>query len=531
MWTALVILLLEVHAVGAGWIDPDTPRSAYTTQALSSFVPPYTAPTELKSDENVTTPFPTDSPTSTPTMAPTQTERFELVFSDEFNVPGRTFEDGADPRWTALNKNDYTNNALHYYHPSMAQTDSNGDLIIKTNANKTKFIGFNDTSQKRMRATKNFKSAMLQTWNKFCFTGGIIEGQFQMPGKSRVGGLWPAFWLMGNLARHTYVGTSGHVWPWSSRDCSSISRSAQKISGCDRVLHYGLHNGMGRGSPEIDIFEMQPGNLTHNQGPFLRTAVGQPFMSASYQVAPGRPYNRPGPGYWPGPGQWYSGLKGGKNTSLNILFYGNYNYFAPKSPLPRGPYWSDAISFNRQVDESYFNRRHIYRLEWEVPSDTTDGSLHWFLDGELVLSINGTGIVEAGLGMCSSKFGLSFSCFLALISHYLSISLTQGRAFRQSHPTYSSTRRYPRSGVSLPSALRAALARNTIAILPTTKTRAGSTMGFATWSSKNQTTRLIGCAFTRTPTTRSTRLVARLPNDPPKSTLKPTTTYTRDEKM
>ena len=28
------------------------------------------------------------------------------VFSDEFEQEGRTFHDGNDPRWTALNKND-----------------------------------------------------------------------------------------------------------------------------------------------------------------------------------------------------------------------------------------------------------------------------------------------------------------------------------------------------------------------------------------------------------------------------------------
>ena len=37
---------------------------------------------------------------------------FDLVFSDEFNTPGRSFDDGHDDRWTALHKNDYTNNAL-----------------------------------------------------------------------------------------------------------------------------------------------------------------------------------------------------------------------------------------------------------------------------------------------------------------------------------------------------------------------------------------------------------------------------------
>ncbi len=35
-----------------------------------------------------------------------------LVFSDEFSLDGRSFDDGHDPRWTAINKDDYTNNAL-----------------------------------------------------------------------------------------------------------------------------------------------------------------------------------------------------------------------------------------------------------------------------------------------------------------------------------------------------------------------------------------------------------------------------------
>jgi hypothetical protein len=37
------------------------------------------------------------------------TKNFELrsqVFSDEFEQDGRTFHDGHDPRWTAINKND-----------------------------------------------------------------------------------------------------------------------------------------------------------------------------------------------------------------------------------------------------------------------------------------------------------------------------------------------------------------------------------------------------------------------------------------
>lgn len=155
---------------------------------------------------------------------------------------------------------------------------------------------------------------------------------------------------------------------------------------------------LGRGAPEIDIFEVQPGNIRANQGPFLKSPVGQPYMSASFQVAPGKPANRPGPGEWPGPGQWYDGLRPGVNTSLNILFYGAYNHFLDDTNPAQQDYWSDAISMNRQMNEDHFRNPHVYRLEWDVPTENGDGYLHWFLDGELVFSLNGTGVKAAGLG-------------------------------------------------------------------------------------------------------------------------------------
>jgi hypothetical protein len=40
----------------------------------------------------------------------------------------------------------------------------------------------------------------------------------------------------------------------------------------------------------------------------------------------------------------------------------------------------------------------VYRLEWDVPTATRDGYLHWFLDGDLVFALNGTGLRKAGLG-------------------------------------------------------------------------------------------------------------------------------------
>ena len=278
-------------------------------------------------------------------------------------------------------------------------------MVIKTEAADTEIIGFNDVKREKESVTKHFKSAMLQTWNKFCFTGGILEAEMSLPGKSHVGGLWPAFWMLGNLARHTYVGSSEHVWPWSSSVCTEKSKTAQLISACDRVQHYGLHKGVGRGAPEIDVFEVQAGSVKANTGPFFEMSVGQPFMSSSYQVAPGR-LPRPGEGWWPAPGQWYDNLTSGWNTSLNIVFYGTYNHFRDDTNPAAQDYWSDAISYNRQLNSSYFGKFHKYRVEWELPADADEsnnftksyGYLRWFLDDEFVLEVKGEGLNTSGTG-------------------------------------------------------------------------------------------------------------------------------------
>jgi hypothetical protein len=73
---AAVVATAALGGVHAHWIDPDSPASAQTEKSLV--------------DGRV----------------------FDLVMSDEFNVPGRTFDDGHDPAWTAIHKNDYTNGAL-----------------------------------------------------------------------------------------------------------------------------------------------------------------------------------------------------------------------------------------------------------------------------------------------------------------------------------------------------------------------------------------------------------------------------------
>lgn len=121
----------------ASWVDPDTQDSHYT----------------ITSNQNG--------------------EIFQLVFSDEFNVNGRFFHDGYDPKWTAINKNDYTNYALQYYNSSLVTTHD-GYLDISTVVQDVSFEVPSTSKKGKTREKKAYQSGMLQGWNKFCFTGGAL---------------------------------------------------------------------------------------------------------------------------------------------------------------------------------------------------------------------------------------------------------------------------------------------------------------------------------------------------------------------
>ncbi len=97
-----------------------------------------------------------------------------------------------------------------------------------TKAVKTNYVEWDRGEEKYQTLTKNYTSGMIQSWNKFCFTGGILEMSIELPGEVDSGGksiseqglivhwykvpntnvftlgLWPAAWLMGNLARATF---------------------------------------------------------------------------------------------------------------------------------------------------------------------------------------------------------------------------------------------------------------------------------------------------------------------------------------
>ncbi|KAJ2924084.1 hypothetical protein H1R20_g13016, partial [Candolleomyces eurysporus] len=227
-----------------GLIDEDTPREAYTRK---SYMP--------------------------------DTEDLVLVFSDEFNRDGRTFYPGDDPFWEAVDLHYWGTNDLEWYDPAGAST-KDGTLRLTLER-------VNDTASNH---DLQYRSGMIQSWNKFCFTGGLLEASVQLPGSTNVGGLWPAVWAMGNLGRAGFGGSLDGMWPYTYDSCDVGTLPNQTypgtrtpeaaVSGGDRangdVLSYlpgqrlsactcpnESHPGpmradgsyVGRAAPEIDVFE------------------------------------------------------------------------------------------------------------------------------------------------------------------------------------------------------------------------------------------------------------------------------------
>jgi beta-glucan synthesis-associated protein KRE6 len=114
---------------------------------------------------------------------------WQLVFSDEFNIDGRTFYPGDDPYWEAVDLHYWQTNNLEWYDPEAIMT-RNGSLEI--------------TLSRKENHNLSFTGGMMSSWNKFCFTGGLVEARVMLPGANNIQGLWPAIWAMGNLGRAGY---------------------------------------------------------------------------------------------------------------------------------------------------------------------------------------------------------------------------------------------------------------------------------------------------------------------------------------
>ena len=155
---------------------------------------------------------------------------WQLVFSDEFNTDGRTFYPGDDPYWEAVDLHYWQTNNMEWYDPA-AITTANGSLVITLSRKETHEL--------------NFQGGMLSTWNKFCFTGGMIETAVVLPGINNIVGLWPAVWSMGNLGRAGYGAslegmvrcTSCGIYAWLLTLRSGHTRTTRVMSAHSQTKH------------------------------------------------------------------------------------------------------------------------------------------------------------------------------------------------------------------------------------------------------------------------------------------------------
>ncbi|KAK7694771.1 hypothetical protein QCA50_001959 [Cerrena zonata] len=200
---------------------------------------------------------------------------WQLIWSDEFNVDGRSFYPGDDPYWEAVDLHYWQTNNMEWYDPA-AITTKNGALQI--------------TLERKETHDLHFQGGMMSTWNKFCFTGGLIEASVTLPGVNNIVGLWPAVWTMGNLGRAGYGASLEGMWPYTYDSCDvgtvanqtkgglPVAATINGDQGAGGVLSFlpgqrlsrctcpgESHPGpvhadgtyVGRAAPEIDIFEAQ----------------------------------------------------------------------------------------------------------------------------------------------------------------------------------------------------------------------------------------------------------------------------------
>ncbi|KAJ7221685.1 beta-glucan synthesis-associated [Mycena pura] len=231
---------------------------------------------------------------------PSQT--LQLVFSDEFEQEGRTFYPGDDPYWEAVDLHYWSTGDLEWYDPAAVTTRA-GALEI----NLTK------VDDPTLNHNMTYRSGMMTSWNKFCFTGGLILANVMMPGINNVFGLWPAVWTMGNLGRAGYGATLEGMWPYSYDACDAGTMPNQTLNDgppaaldsgsgggelsflpgqrlsrctCPGESHPGpIHSEdgsyVGRSAPEIDVFEAQIGGPDGaHVGQVSQSAQWAPFNAA-----------------------------------------------------------------------------------------------------------------------------------------------------------------------------------------------------------------------------------------------------------
>lgn len=276
-----------------------------------------------------------------------------LVFSDEFNKEGRTFYDGEDQFWTAPDMHYAATQDLEWYSPDAVIT-ANGTLTLRLDAFKNHNL--------------YYRSGMVQSWNKMCFTQGRIIVSAQLAGNGSILGLWPGIWTLGNLVRAGYLASAEGVWPYSYDSCDAgitpnqsstdgISfLKGQRLNKCTCPGDDHPNSGVGRGAQEIDALE---GTVDST----LQVGIA----SQSLQLAP---YDI-----------WYY-------PDLNFIEV--YNTSVSGMNTWNGGPLQQAVSMATSLNTTWYELSptpNFQTFGFEYLNDDTEGYIRWFIGNRPVFTI------------------------------------------------------------------------------------------------------------------------------------------------
>lgn len=304
-----------------------------------------------------------DTPDDALTKTVKNGDSWKLVFSDEFNVEGRTFYDGDDQFWQAVDIWYAGTKDLEWYDPDAASTE-NGTLNLRMDAYKNHDLFY--------------RSGMVQSWNKFCFTQGMLEISARLPNYGTVSGLWPGLWSMGNLGRPGYMASTEGVWPYTYDSCDAgitpnqsspdgISYlPGQKLNVCTCKGADHPNPGTGRGAPEIDAIEAETDNNKH---------LG--VASQSMQIAP--------MDIWYMPDYSFLSIHNASVTTVNTYAGG---------PIQQ------AVSGTTTLNTTWYQygdglEHNFQTYGFEYLNDDNDGYVTWYV-GEPTLTVHAYALAPNG---------------------------------------------------------------------------------------------------------------------------------------
>ncbi|ETS60663.1 hypothetical protein PaG_04559 [Moesziomyces aphidis] len=318
--------------------------------------------------------------------SPVDGSAWHLVFSDEFEQEGRSFWPGDDPYWEAVDLWYWGTGDLEWYSPEAVNT-TGGALVISVEERETN--------------NKNFRSGMVQSWNKVCFQGAYYEISARLPGSHTVPGFWPGLWTQGNLGRPGYGATNEGMWPYSYQGCdtgalpnqtyingtgppkaldarglfsASYNNELSWLPGmrytscnCPGTEHPGPNHGVARSAPELDILEAK-----------INVAGGHGETSQSLQMAPFDV------DYYYGNSTAAGDIRiWDANTELNSYKGGAIQEAV--SALSQVP----DVAYENTVGGRYVTFGVEYSPDW---NENGDASVTWYMDGRPMWTLNGQAI-------------------------------------------------------------------------------------------------------------------------------------------